>query len=867
MQASNEKNKNRLRKASPHHARNAVLLRVAGHSSDMLITTDADFHIDSWNNTAAATLGFGAEEVINTPLWNNIAEEPASVQQQLTSSGCWKGKINFTQKNGKQLLLDCSLLSEKDEHEQVYFILIAQPVPTRSSNSILREQVRSKPFINALAEGLVVRNAAGKILLCNKAAQQITGATKKQMADTDFLRSNWNYIAEDGSPFPFEKYPAFVALETGKPQKNIVIGVERAEGQISWINVNSHPVIQEPGRRVIGTVTSFTDITAIRQAQEELIQSEAKWRSVLDNSKNGVFLLDREGHILLFNKDAQRRQNQMTGPIQIKEGMPFTDLLPPARREPVRTAIERVFKGEMVEYEVVYSNSNSEDLWLLVNYAPVRDNEGKINAVCIITHDVTSLKKKEADLIRSEQRWKFALDGAGDGVWEYNFQTFESYYSPVYKTMLGFTEEEFQNEVTEWHSRIHPDDLEKVNSINDLYENGTIEKHEVEYRMKNKAGEYMWVLDRGMLLERTPDGRPLILIGTHKNIHEQKTREEKLIQSRKLFSSFMENTPTMTWIIDEHAVFRYLNEPYMRAFNLTRKDIGRSIYDIFPKRICDGFIKNNKRVWETGKALETIEEGVGPGGEEQLYQIFKFPLQSEDGVKLLGGVALDITQKVLLEQQLAEEQEKSKREIIQAILNAQENERKELAYELHDNVNQILSSSRLMLEVAVEKPELSGDFVKRSLSYLQDAITELRKISHMLIPGTLRDISLEAALEEVIQNVNSTEKLHITYQKNVNGHNHRIRPEVQLAVLRIAQEQFNNILKHSGASDAFLSLDIDANGLRLTIEDNGNGFDPATTRKGLGLNNIFNRVEYYRGTVMLDSSLGSGCKLQIELPL
>jgi len=178
-----------------------------------------------------------------------------------------------------------------------------------------------------------------------------------------------------------------------------------------------------------------------------------------------------------------------------------------------------------------------------------------------------------------------------------------------------------------------------------------------------------------------------------------------------------------------------------------------------------------------------------------------------------------------------------------------------------------LSSSRLMLEVAIEKPNISHEFMRRSLNYLQDAVTELRKISHSLIPGTLRDISLEAAIEEVVQNINATKKIKITYQKEIAHSGKAILPEIQLAILRIVQEQCNNILKHANATEASISLNIDSREILLLINDNGNGFDTVNTKKGLGLNNIFNRTAYYHGTIQLDSSVGNGCSLQIRIPL
>lgn len=433
--------------------------------------------------------------------------------------------------------------------------------------------------------------------------------------------------------------------------------------------------------------------------------------------------------------------------------------------------------------------------------------------------------------------------------------------------MLGYSDEDFANDENEWKSRIHPEDLYKIGNIDQLYESGLIENHSVEYRIKAKDGEYKWILDRGKVIERNGDGKPLKVIGTHSNINQRKRAEERVHRSEQLFSSFMANTPTMNWIIDEKAVFRYLNEPYMRSFDLTGTDIGKSIYDIFPPDVCDGFVENNWKVWNSGKSMETIEEGVGPHGQKQYYHIFKFPLKSDNGIRLLGGVALDITQKVEIETQLAEERERSRLEVIQAILNAQEKERDEIAYELHENVNQMLTSSKLMLEVAVEKKDMSLEFISRSLEYISEAIGEIRKISHNLRPATLQDISLEAAIGEYVQEINQSGKLEVEYFYSFAGSRKHMSPELQLAVLRMVQEQLNNIIKHAGASEARISLSIKESKLMLIISDNGIGFNVLLTKKGLGLNNITNRVEFYNGTIRINSAEGEGCVLEIDIPL
>src|SRR6218665_860300 len=843
---------------------NTIPLQLADHLSDALLFIDEQLVITGWNKAASRLFDVPANMMIGSTLDSVISElrPPSEIYSSLISNGKWKGETTLEFSADQRIAVELTIFATGNE--KAGYSAIIKPASAQSPD--IPNINYNRPFFNALAEGLLVQDDKGTVIVYNTAAEAISGLTREQVVDRNYLETERLCFHEDGTPFSWDKFPAILARISGLPQIDVVLGWKNNDGPITWLNINAHPVVGEKGR-LIGTVTSFTDITAIKNAREELRLSEERWRSVINSSKSGVFLIYINYNIMLVNDDALNRQTTMPDAPRIREGMSFLDVIPEHRRKPVKEALDRVLRGEYVEYEIVYTQADNNEMWLLANYSPVRDGQGNIIAICFTANEITALKSNEFALYKSEQRWKFALDGAGDGVWEYNFQTKESYYSPLYKNMLGFTDEEFQNEAYEWHTRIHPDDVAKITGIDHLYEDHAIGNHSVEYRLKSKSGEYVWVLDRGMLLERTPDGRPLKLIGTHKDITEQKAKEEDLIQSRKRFGSFMANTPTMTWIIDENAVFRYLNAPYMKAFNLTETDIGKSIYDIFPKNICDLFVENNWKVWTGNKSIETIEEGIGVNGDPQLYHIFKFPLEAENGVRLLGGVALDITQKALLEKRLAEEQETKKREIIQAIMNAQERERKELAYELHDNVNQILSSSRLMLEVAIEKPEICQEFMTRSLGYLQDAITELRKISHSLIPGTLRDISLEAAIEEVIQNINSTEKLKMTYRKEIAPKGKNVLPEVQLAILRIVQEQCNNILKHANATEAFISLHIDNQKILLLISDNGNGFDTVNTKKGLGLNNIFNRTAYYRGSIQLVSSSGNGCNLQIRIPL
>ncbi len=719
------------------------------------------------------------------------------------------------------------------------------------------------------------------------------------------------------------------------------------------------------------------------------------WKELVQRSSNEIFVLDKTFRIWFLNEQARKAFTAITGFAGKMEGLSFLEIVQETRKHLVEQVLHRVLAGEELSYETMFTIASGEDFWFFLNYRPLLDPENNVTGICITANNISVMKNSETELKKSEQRWKFALEGGGDGVWEYNYQTGESYYSPLYKNILGFSDEEFPNEVSEWRDRIHPEDRVKVENIDRLYHDGSIQFHSIEYRLRTRTDDYVWVLDRGMIVERGPDGRAVKLVGTQKDITlarnaeealrqseeryyqmvdsvadyailllnqegvilnwnkgaekikgykpweivgksfeefytdadrksgvpkrilqealrdgrsvnegwrkrkdgshfwasvtislvkdrdnkfmgftkvtrdltDKKAAEDKLINSEYQFSSFMANTTTMNWIIDERNVFRYMNSAYMKAFNLTFEDIGKDIYTIFPAAICDEFVTNNWKVWDSGNSMESYENGVGPDGKKQLYHSFKFPLPMDHGVRLLGGVSLDITQEKELERQLAEEEEQRKREIIQAIIEAQEKERRKLAYELHDNVNQILTSSRLMLEVAAEKPESWKQFVQNSLHYLQMAISEIRKLSHSLTPSTLVDISLEAAIEEIIDDLNKTGKINIAYQKKLRIPTRNIGPEIQLTVMRILQEQLNNVINHAGADLTVVILQTSAEHISLLVEDDGRGFEPTSTKKGIGLNGIINRVEFYGGLVVLRSAPGKGCRLEIAIPL
>ena len=151
-----------------------------------------------------------------------------------------------------------------------------------------------------------------------------------------------------------------------------------------------------------------------------------------------------------------------------------------------------------------------------------------------------TLRKRELSLLESEERWRFAIEGAGDGLWDWNVQTGVAFYSPRYKEMYGYADADFGTTSDEWSKRIHPDDAPGVFAGLQPHMNGTPGSATVEFRMLCKDGSWKWTQGRGMVVSRDANGKPLRMIGTNADIDTRKQAEVELEQHRHHLEALVE---------------------------------------------------------------------------------------------------------------------------------------------------------------------------------------------------------------------------------------------------------------------------------------------------------------------------------------
>jgi signal transduction histidine kinase len=254
------------------------------------------------------------------------------------------------------------------------------------------------------------------------------------------------------------------------------------------------------------------------------------------------------------------------------------------------------------------------------------------------------------------------------------------------------------------------------------------------------------------------------------------------------------------------------------------------------------------------------------GLTKQIYMDSKLMYAMEGEATGCYGIIQDVTHTVLLERKLSNERSSRLKNITNAVLTAQENERAEIGKELHDNLNQILGATKLYVDLAKTDDEQRDFCLDKASNYIMTVINHIRAISKKMIIPSERFVGLFGCINMLKYDLSIIHPVDIQFYVD-NIEEQDMEEKLQLNIYRIIQEQLNNIVKHSKATHATIDLSRQEDEIILLISDDGMGYDTSKRRQGVGIRNIMSRAELYQGTAEVTSTPGQGYDLKIRLPL
>ena len=301
-----------------------------------------------------------------------------------------------------------------------------------------------------------------------------------------------------------------------------------------------------------------------------------------------------------------------------------------------------------LEYRIVQPDGSVK--WVLDRGVVIEKTSDGLPLKLIGTHtDITSIKNSEVELEKSEQRWKFALEGSGDGIWDLNCKTNKVYYSKRWKEMLGYSDEDISDNPDQWQTLLHPDDVEKVNHDLDLHFTGAMPFYRSEYRILCKDGSYKWIMGRGIVTARDADNQPLRVTGTHTDISQIKYTELALEQRLKQFKSLADNIPGVIYEYEFNSDgtegFKYISPAATKLFGVTPEKFYNYFNLLHPDDI--GLIASkNKISKETLEPFYCEARFIVPGKGTIWHSVTaSFSYFTEEGAKVFTGFMLDITER------------------------------------------------------------------------------------------------------------------------------------------------------------------------------------------------------------------------------
>jgi PAS domain S-box-containing protein len=351
-----------------------------------------------------------------------------------------------------------------------------------------------------------------------------------------------------------------------------------------------------------------------RQAEDALRQQTIILRSILNSMSEGVLVADAEGKLIHLNPAAERMighplEATLAGTHHANE---FYRPDRVTRFEPDDMPSARALWGQNVnDVEMfIHPVAGGDGIYASANARPLRAETGEIRGSVVVLRDVSERKLAEEELHRSRERFELAVRGSQDGLWDWDLQTGDVYYSPRWKSIIGYEDHEIAHRIEEWEQRLHPDERERVLAANAAHAAGATPYYEYEYRLRHKDGSYRWILARGVAL-RDAAGKAYRMAGSHVDVTERKQAEEErdrlLIREREARSQ-------------AEAAVRVLEEA--RESLRASEEQYRSLADLVPAVVwtarVDGWIDYANQFWFDFTGM-TLEQTQGSGWVAALH--------------------------------------------------------------------------------------------------------------------------------------------------------------------------------------------------------------------------------------------------------
>ena len=610
-----------------------------------------------------------------------------------------------------------------------------------------------------------------------------------------------------------------------------------------------------------------------KSAQAALRESKKRLEATIESSRDAIVLINPKGKITQVNTALEDLFGYSRNEVI---GRPITILFPEGLSASQSLFSTLSAKDWKVYRDVHACRKDGLRVQIQIRLAPIRTPQNRVVLVSISEITSRSLKVEQA-LRDSDERLRLALFSTNVAIWEWDVTTNQLTWSPTGTNILGIdptSVRHYENFV----ERIHRDDLVRFEAERDK----AVRNHEsfvLEFRIIRLSGEIRWVSASGRAYyDRT--GQPIRVLGTIRDVTDRYRADANLRQSEARFRNIFEHAAMGIAITDLEGRFQQCNPAYCTLLGYSREELHHMYkIDLIHPEDRAANLRQIRRLKERQIPFFEIEDRYirKDGGVAWVRKFISVLPDSTGKPAYLMALVTDVTDRRRVEEALQRNQEELRlrkdqlQELTTKLLTAQDEERRRIARELHDDFSQRIAA--LVLEVgALEQhppvlPKLLPQALEPVRIELEQLADDIHDLAYKLHPTLLNDAGLQAAIEDHIRKISQRTGLRIALKTR---HVPQTIPlDLSTCLFRVFQESLQNIVKHANASEVVIRLNGGPTGIGLSVMDNGIGFDAfdkSSHHKGLGLVSMQERLRFLNGFLRIHSRPADGTKVCAWIP-
>jgi PAS domain S-box-containing protein len=732
----------------------------------------------------------------------------------------------------------------------------------KTEDALVRQALVLQSILESIGDGVAAADNLGQFFIVNSAARRISGIGEDVNRDS---RGGTYCIFRPDKTTPYEtdELPIVRAISGESVDQELqYLHNSSLPPEGRWLNSTARPLRDSQGN-LLGGVVVFRDVTQQQQKEEALRTSEERFRSFMDNSSAVAFMKDDAGRFVYYNLPHCEFFNH--GETEWL-GKTVFDVYPREIAQQLHDHDLAVIHADrpMESYEVVPAPDGAPHDWLVFKF-PVRGPGGErfVGGVAI---DITTRRQAERALRESEERFRELAENIRHVFWVSDANVSKLHYlSPAFETIWGWTCQSVYDNPEAWMDAIHADDRVRVESA--MAQNR--ERFNEEYRIVRPDGSLRWIWDRAFPVYDAA-GKLRRIVGIAEDITERKRAELALRESEERFRSLSACSPVGIFQTDAEGRLVYINPrcEVITGLSLPVVEGHKWTAQIHPDD--HGRITSEWAIAaSTGRSV-CFEYRFRVASEDYAWvHVRTAPIVTADGA-ISGhiGTFEDVTDRRLAQDQIKEYAQRLQA-LSRRLLEVQEQERRHLARELHDEIGQLLTGLKFTLEMIRRDPGADNrPMLAEAQTLVRDLTARVRDLSLHLRPTMLDDLGLLPALLWLIERFTAQTQVVVDFEKS--GVDRRFSPEVETAAYRIAQEALTNVARHAQVRRAALRVWLDEEQLHVQVEDEGVGFDTDAEQAGAkssGLSGMHERAILLGGRLRIEAAPGHGTCVLACLPV